>query len=111
VLAEIGPGSKRQHAGGDQPDLDERKFGYLVTLRDFASIPPSKAVDLKLAVTTCDNVREAVDAIKAARVKATRSSRKGQANITAHLAFSVPDRGEGDHRQSCSPSLARCVAK
>ena len=45
VLADIGPVLERINVRAPVSELStDRKFGYTVLLRDFASIPPSKAI-------------------------------------------------------------------
>lgn len=70
-----------------------KKFGFSVTLRDFANILPSHAADIKLAATDVpNNYAMLVEAVVKAKgqIRVAKLNEQDKLNITAHLDFSVP---------------------
>src|SRR5207302_344155 len=69
------------------------KFGFHVVLRDFASIPPSKASDLKVATSDVPgSYAKLLDAITKAKGQLVdaKLNEADRFNITAQIDFSVP---------------------
>jgi hypothetical protein len=93
LLAELGTSLSRTNVQAPMKQLSTaRKFGYTLVLRDFASIPPSKATELKVAVSDVPaTFAKLVEAIAKAKGKVdAKLNEQDKLNITAHLAFSVP---------------------
>ncbi len=70
-----------------------KKFGYSITLRDFANILPSHAAEIKVAATDVpNNYAKLVEAIVKAKgqIRTAKLNEQDKLNITAHLDFSVP---------------------
>jgi hypothetical protein len=70
-----------------------KKFGFSLTLRDFMSIPPSKAADLKVASSdvpaTLTKLQDAVVKAKGHVIDA-RLDEQDKNNISARIDFTVP---------------------
>ena len=80
-----------------------KKFGFSLTLRNFASIPPSKATDLKVATSDVPasyaKLQEAIaQGQGASRGRPAQRARQIQHHRPAR--FQRADRREGDHRQT-----------
>jgi hypothetical protein len=70
-----------------------RKFGYTLVLRDFASVSPTKASDLKVAVHDVPaTYAKLLDAIAKAKgqVADAKLNEQDKLHITAQIAFTVP---------------------
>ena len=70
-----------------------KKFGYAVTLRDFANILPTHAADIKLATTDVpNNYARLVDAVVKAKgqIGAAKLNEQDKLNVSAFLNFTVP---------------------
>jgi hypothetical protein len=70
-----------------------KKFGYSVTLRDFANILPTHAADIKLATTDVpNNYARLVDAVVKAKgqIGAAKLNEQDKLNVSAFLNFTVP---------------------
>jgi hypothetical protein len=93
VLADIGPVLERVNIRASVSEIStEKKFGYTVLLRDFASIPPSKAVVQIIAAVDVPGsyakLQEAMAKAKAQVVTANLSE-QDKLNINAQLDFTV----------------------
>ncbi len=94
LLEEIGPTLERINIRAPVSEVStERKFGYTLLLRDFASIPPRQAIVEVVATldvqTTYAKLQEAVAKVKGA-VADARLNEQDKNNISAHLEFTVP---------------------
>jgi hypothetical protein len=94
LLADIGTILARTNVQAPMNQLSTaKKFGYTVVLRDFASIPPSKATELKVAVTDVPvSYAKLAEAIAKAKGQVTdaKLNEKDKLHITAQLVFTVP---------------------
>ena len=94
LLAELGISLTRTNVQTPMNVLSTpRKFGYGVSLRDFISIPPTKATELKIATSDVPTVyaklQEAILKAKG-RVSDGKLSEQDKLHIAAHLSFTVP---------------------
>jgi hypothetical protein len=98
LLVELGTSLSRTNVQAPMNQLSTaKKFGYTVVLRDFASIPPSKATELKVAVTDVPaSYARFVEAIAKAKGQVTdaKLNEKDKLHITAQLVFTVPSEGK-----------------
>jgi len=94
LLKDLGTSLTRTNVDTPTKQLSTpRKFGYTLLLRDFASVPPSKATDLKIAVTDVPvTYAKLLDAIAKAKgqVVDSKLNEQDKLHITAQIAFSVP---------------------
>jgi hypothetical protein len=94
LLADIGTVLSRSNVQAPAQQLaTPKKFGFSLFLRDFASIPPSKATDLKLATSDVPGsyakLLETIAKVKGQLVDA-RLNEQDKFNISAQIDFSVP---------------------
>ena len=94
LLLELGSSLSRTNMQAPMKQLSTvRKFGYSLILRDFASVPPSKATDLKVAVADVPtSYAKLVEAITKAKgqVADAKLNEQDKMHVTAQLAFTVP---------------------
>ena len=93
VLAEIGPVLERVNVLAPVNELStDRKFGYTLLLRDFASIPPSKTAIEVIAVADVPAVYAKLqDAIAKAKgqIADAKLNEQDKLNINAQIDFTV----------------------
>ncbi len=75
-----------------------KKFGYMLVLRDFAGVPPTKATEMTVAASDVPvSYAKIVEAIAKAKghVVDAKLNERDKHNISAQLTFSVPSEEKG----------------
>ena len=94
LLVEVGTILSRNNVQAPMNQLSiAKKFGYSITLRDFANILPSHAADIKLATNDVpNNYAKLVDAVVKAKgqIGAAKLNEQDKLNVSAFLNFTVP---------------------
>ena len=115
LLDDIGTLLSRNNVQAPMNQLSTaRKFGYSVTLRDFANILPGHAADIKLATTDVpNNYAKLVDAIVKAKgqISDAKLNEQDKLNMSAFLNFTVPIAEKAGHRQAAGRHRHDAVAQ
>ncbi|MBI3823787.1 MAG: DUF4349 domain-containing protein, partial [Planctomycetes bacterium] len=94
ILKDLGMSLSRTNVQAPMKQLSTgRKFGYSIALRDFASIPPSKAVFEVIATADVPDayarLQEAITKVKGL-VADARVNEQDKMNVNAQLDFTIP---------------------
>lgn len=94
LLKDLGTSLGRTNVDAPTKQLStNKKFGFTLVLREFAAIPPSKATDLKVAVSDVPAAyAKILDAVAKAKGQMgdAKLNEQDRMHLTAQIAFSVP---------------------